>query len=328
MNSKIETIDTLTNFRIKSTMSVAVFTLILLTPFAINHFFQGRNLLGIGSLATVGIFAFCAWSCSQRRYNPQFIFWGVVPTITLFIVLAFLEQGAMVSYWSYPCLLVIYFMLPARYAWVANALFLGIVFFVAWNILDSAFMIRFVFTSLGVSALAAIFINIITEQQKLLEDQATTDPLTGLHNRMLLEDTLENAIQQNHRSDSAMTLVALDLDHFKLVNDDLGHAGGDKVLRGVGEFLKKHVRSTDKVFRIGGEEFLILLFDTKAEDGLKFAEMLRGNFASQHLIHERPLTVSIGLATLQTGENWENWMKRCDEKLYQAKQDGRNLVVS
>lgn len=328
MNSKDEITNTLTSFRIKSTMSVAVFALILMTPFAINHFYQGRILLGIGSLATVVIFAFSAWSCSKGRYNPQLIFWAIVPTITFFIVLAFLKQGAIISYWTYPCLLVIYFMLPARYAWVANALFLGIVFTVAWGILDSPSMIRFVFTSLAVSALAAIFINIITQQQKLLEDQAVTDPLTGLHNRMLLEDTLVKAIEKNHHVDSPMTLIALDLDHFKLVNDELGHAGGDRVLRGVGDFLKSHVRSTDKVFRIGGEEFLILLFNTNADDGLKLAETLCRNFSSQSLIQDRPITVSVGVATLQTGEDWEKWMKRCDEKLYQAKQDGRNLVVS
>ncbi len=328
MNSQREITNTLTNFRIKSTMSVAVFALILLSPFAINHFIQGRYLLGSGALLTEAIFAATAWNCSQGRYNPQLVFWGVVPAITLFIVLSLLEQGAMISYWSYPALLVIYFMLPARYAWVANVLFLGIVYTVAWDVLDYPFMIRFVITSLGVSALAAIFINIITEQQKMLEDQAITDPLTGLYNRMLLQDTLEKAIQKNHHVDSPMTLIALDLDHFKLVNDELGHAGGDRVLRSVGNFLKSHIRSTDKVFRIGGEEFLILLFNTNADDGLKLAEMLRGNFASQSLIQERSLTVSIGLATLQTGEDWEKWMKRCDEKLYQAKLDGRNLVVS
>ncbi|MEA1889840.1 MAG: GGDEF domain-containing protein [Pseudomonadota bacterium] len=328
MNSKVEITDTLTNFRIKTTMSVAIFALILLTPFAINHFYQGRYIPGSGALLTEAIFAATAWNCSQHRYNPHLVFWGVVPAITLFIVLSLLEQGAMISYWSYPALLVIYFMLPAPHAWVANALFLGVVYTVAWNILDYSFMIRFVITSLGVSALAAIFIKIITEQQKMLEDQAFTDPLTGLYNRMLLEDTLVKAIEKNHQFDSPMTLIALDLDHFKLVNDELGHAGGDRVLRGVGKFLKKHVRNTDKIFRIGGEEFLILLFNTNAEDGLKLAEKLCRSFSSQSLIEDRPITVSVGVATLQTGEDWEKWMKRCDEKLYQAKQDGRNLVVS
>ncbi len=308
-------------------MSVAIFALLLLTPFAINHFVQGRFILGAGSLATVVIFAFCAWSCIRGHYSPHLIFWGVVPTITLFIVLALLEQGAKVTYWSYPSLLVIYFMLPARYAMVANTLFLAAVFYVSWGILDTPTMIRFVFTSLGVSALAAIFINILTEQQKLLENQAVTDPLTGLYNRVLLEDTLEDATRKKQHFDMPMTLIILDIDHFKRVNDELGHAAGDDVLRSAGNFLKNHVRSTDKAFRIGGEEFLVLLFNTDTDEALKLAETLRHSFSSQSLLTDRTVTVSIGIAELRNEENWEPWMKRCDEKLYQAKLTGRNLVV-
>ena len=126
-----------------------------------------------------------------------------------------------------------------------------------------------------------------------------------------------------------MTLAVLDIDHFKMINDKLGHSSGDDVLRGVGEFLLKRIRRrTDKVFRIGGEEFLVLLYDTDIEHGRQVAEELCSGFASLSLLPDRPVTISIGVAALQTGEAWEDWMKRGDENLYQAKLDGRNRVVA
>jgi diguanylate cyclase (GGDEF)-like protein len=318
----------LSDFRIKSTLGVALMGFVMLTPFAINNFLQGRYLLGAGSLVVVGFCAANAWNCVRNSYNSSLIFWGLVPAITLFLVLALREQGVVVTYWCFPALLAFYFMLPERLAWVANAVFLGVIFPQAWVILENPFMIRFVVTALAVSLFSAMFVHIIADQQKLLEKQAVTDPLTGLFNRMLLGDTLDQAIQQNDRAGVQMTLVALDLDHFKSVNDQLGHAGGDKVLRGVGDFLRQRMRRADKVFRIGGEEFLILLFDTGAEEGRRVADEICSGFSSLPLLPDRPVTVSIGVATLRKGEDGEEWMKRCDQKLYQAKSEGRNLVVS
>ena len=329
MNTQTKKIERLDNFRIKSTLGVAIIALFILTPFSINNFLQERFLLGIGSMAVVTLCAISAWNSFHNRYHPSLIFFGLVPTIIFFLVIAFRLQGAVISYWCYPALLGFYFMLPERQAWISNAVFLAIIFPLAWSILDQPFMMRFVITILGVSAFSAMFVNVIASQQKILEKQAVTDPLTGLFNRTMLNDNIEQATQQNHRTGTPMTLVTLDLDHFKAINDTLGHDSGDKVLRGVGEFLLKRIRRrTDNVFRIGGEEFLVLLYDTDIEHGQKVAEELRSELASLSLLPDRTVTVSIGVATLKPGEDWEDWMKRCDENLYQAKFNGRNLVVA
>ncbi len=219
-------------------------------------------------------------------------------------------------------------MLPERQAWIANAFFLSIIFPYAWYVLESPVVIRFITTLMAASALSAISTNIINNQQKMLERQATIDPLTGLFNRLLLNETLEQAVQLNHRTGISMTLITIDLDHFKAINDTFGHNTGDKVLRDIGEFFDQRIRRTDKVFRIGGEEFLVLLYDTDTEHGRKVAEELRCGVASLSLIPDHPVTISIGVTTLQPEEDSEDWMKRCDKKLYQAKIDGRNMVVS
>ena len=320
--------DNLSNFRMKSTLGVAIIALFLLTPFAVNNFIQGRFLLGIGSLGVVVICAVNAWNSFRHRYYPSLILYGLVPAIIIFMVLAFLEQGAIVTYWCFPAILGIYFMLPDRLAWKANTLLLLVIYPVAWSILETQYMVRFFVSTLGVSAFSGMFVYVIAEQQKLLQKQAMTDPLTGLFNRMLLNDSLEQAIQQYQRTDIPMTLVAMDLDHFKNINDTYGHGKGDSVLQEVGRFLQERIRGTDKVFRTGGEEFLALLYDTDVESGIKVAEDIRQGFSSIEVLPDRPVTTSVGVATLQPGENWESWMNRCDQKLYQAKQEGRNRVVA
>ena len=319
----------LTEFRNKSTLGVAIIAIFLLTPFAINNFLQDRYLIGVGAVGIVILCAVNAWNSLRNHYNPSLIFFGLVPTIIFFMVIAFREQGAIITYWCYLAVLGFYFMLPQRQAWISNIVFLVIILPQAWSVLEQPFMIRFVVTIVGVSAFSAMFMRVITDQQKILSTYAVTDPLTGLFNRMTLNDTLELTIQQNKRTGTPMTIAIIDLDHFKMVNDELGHNTGDKVLVGVGEFLNERIyRRTDKVFRIGGEEFLVLVDDTKIEHGRQVAEELCDGIASLSLLPDRQITASIGVATLKPSDNWESWMKRCDENLYKAKSDGRNMVVS
>ena len=316
----------LTNLRLKSTLGVAIIALIFLTPFAINHFIQSRYLLGAGSMAIVVLCAINAWNSIRQRYHESLIFWGLIPAVILFLVLALREQGVIITYWCYPAVVSFYFMLHKRQALIANAVFLAMVFPQTWVLLEPAFMLRFVVTLLGVSAFSAIFVHLIDYQQKVLEQHVITDPLTGLFNRILLIEVLEQTIHQHDRTAIPMTLIEFDVDHFKVINDTLGHAEGDKVLRGIGDFFKTRVRRADKAFRIGGEEFLILLYDTDAEAGKRLATELCSAIASLKLLPYSTVTVSAGVATLEPGEHWEEWMRRCDENLYQAKRDGRNRV--
>lgn len=329
MDEQTQNSEHLANYRIRSTLGVSIITIIILTPFSINNFLQDRYILGIGSVVVIAFCAANAWYCIQKRYHPSLIYLGLIPAITIFIIFAFRQQGAVIAYWCYPVVLGFYFMLREKQAWISNIVFLCIIFPQAWMVLEQAFMIRFVVTILGVSTFSAMFMRVITVQQEMLATQAVTDPLTGLFNRTILNDTFEQVIQQNKRTGIPMTLAVLDLDHFKAINDDLGHNSGDRVLRGVGEFLHKRIyRRTDKVFRIGGEEFLVLLYDTRMEHGRQIAEELCDGIASLSLLPDHPVTVSIGVATLKPSDDWESWMKRCDENLYQAKSGGRNMVVS
>lgn len=316
------------DFRSKSTFGVALIALLFIAPLAINHFIQNRLLLGFGSLTIVVLLSVIAWKSYKGHYDPRITFIAYVPVTIFFLTFSLQKLTIITAFWCYPAVLSFYFMLPERQAWLANILLLIFVLPQGWSLLELPVAIRFVVTLLTISTFSAIFIRMITQQQQKLETQVVTDPLTGLLNRTLLNETLEQAVKDHNRNVRPMTLLSLDLDHFKMVNDNLGHSAGDKVLSSIGDLLLKRMRQTDKVFRLGGEEFLALLYNTETEMGKQLAEELRGSIESLDILPDHPITVSIGIATLKIDEGWDEWMQRCDENLYRAKLNGRNMVVS
>lgn len=317
----------LPDFIVKSTLGVALVSILLVTPFSVNNFIQGRYLLGLLTLVVVVLCTINAWFCYRGRYHEGINLFGIAPAITIAIAFTTHELGVVASYWAYLGVLALYFILPEKRAWIANIIFITIVFPVAWSVLEQPVAIRFSIVLLGTSFFALLSMGEITKQHYMLKKKAVTDNLTGLYNRSLLQSSLENAIHQSDRTSTAMTLIMLDLDHFKIINDELGHDVGDSVLKSMGEFLKKHFRASDMVFRIGGEEFLILIYNTDEPSSLYVAEKLRGEIERLPLIPDRTVTVSIGVSSLQSGISWEEWMKHCDENLYRAKSSGRNQVV-
>jgi len=168
--------------------------------------------------------------------------------------------------------------------------------------------------------------------QQLLRDQATRDALTGLYNRRFLEEVLPREMALASRSGKPLAFLMLDVDHFKQVNDRWGHDAGDAVLVSLAGYLADNVREGDLCFRLGGEEFLVLLAGQSAEDAEKVANRLREGFES--LAVRTPqggtlhVTFSGGIALLPThGSTAEEVLHRADEALYQAKSLGRNRIV-
>ncbi|HEY9228346.1 MAG TPA: diguanylate cyclase [Gemmatimonadaceae bacterium] len=165
-----------------------------------------------------------------------------------------------------------------------------------------------------------------------LEALATTDPLTRILNRRALLDRLTAEVDRARRFNSSLTLLLLDVDHFKQINDTEGHLAGDSVLRQLGALLEDAVRKVDVVARYGGEEFVAILPETVSEGGIIFAERLRERIEAQSFdvgegkpVH---LTVSIGIATFPSPRvaTTEDFFARADEALYRAKSGGRNQV--
>ncbi|RIJ07375.1 GGDEF domain-containing protein [Pseudomonas sp. 91RF] len=159
---------------------------------------------------------------------------------------------------------------------------------------------------------------------------ALRDPLTGAGNRIAMEQTLQREIEMSRRHLQPLSLLMLDIDHFKQVNDSHGHTAGDEVLKAVAASIKDQLRNVDMVFRYGGEEFLILLSNTSREaaamvgERLRYAAQAQDYYADGQLIE---LTVSLGCSTLLPGESADSLLRRADSALYVAKRDGRNRLT-
>lgn len=161
------------------------------------------------------------------------------------------------------------------------------------------------------------------------EETARTDGLTGLSNRRCFDAELPVFMERAQAISSGLALIAMDLDHFKPVNDTLGHAAGDFVLKEVGKILRGQIRKTDLPCRVGGDEFIILLADLTEAAAKNRAESLRAAIGSfTHPGNERGIriTTTMGGTLYRPGETVEVFMRRADEALYAAKRAGRNRV--
>jgi len=159
-----------------------------------------------------------------------------------------------------------------------------------------------------------------------------SDGLTGLYNHRYFRLQIQVEIKRAVRFEQPLTLVMIDLDHFKKVNDTYGHTFGDKVLKGFADILRNHLRLSDLSVRYGGEEFAVLLPNTNIEQAYFVAEKLRTKIGdSAFMCGDDPvhITFSAGLAQFRVGadEMYEEFIKRSDDLLYQAKMEGRNRVT-
>ncbi|KAF0249654.1 MAG: FHA/GGDEF domain-containing protein [bacterium] len=164
-----------------------------------------------------------------------------------------------------------------------------------------------------------------------LYQQATRDPLTGLSNRNHFRNELKKFISLAVRHSRALSIIMLDIDFFKKINDNYGHDVGDNVLKGVAEVLMRHVRNHDVAARFGGEEFVMMLPETSVGGAVVVAERIRTaietiDFETSGCHHQ--VTISIGIAEYagDTTSDGEDIIKRADEALYRAKTSGRNRV--
>jgi two-component system cell cycle response regulator len=171
----------------------------------------------------------------------------------------------------------------------------------------------------------------IAEQRRIYES-TVRDALTGLYNRRHLDERLDAEFAFAHRHTTALAAIFIDVDHFKRINDELGHAGGDAALRALGAFIRRSMRTEDLVARYGGEEFIVVLRGIPRADVLVVAERIRAGVAAmcfEYAGHERSITVSIGLATLGEGRSYpsvEALLDAADRALYRAKARGRDRV--
>jgi len=162
-------------------------------------------------------------------------------------------------------------------------------------------------------------------------EAALQDPLTALGNKRALDAALHREAEMSRRHNIPLSIIVVDVDHFKNINDTWGHCAGDVILKQMADCLKASSRKSDQCFRFGGEEFVVVLSNTNAAGARIISERLRRNIeTSRHFMGdtEVPVTASLGTATFNYKETLSHFMERADRALYKAKQNGRNRVMS
>ncbi|WP_071625254.1 GGDEF domain-containing protein [Poseidonibacter lekithochrous] len=166
----------------------------------------------------------------------------------------------------------------------------------------------------------------LEEKNKELKRIAITDKLTNIYNRVKLDSKMEAEMNRAQRFGHGFSIIIIDIDYFKEVNDNYGHQIGDCVLIEMANLLKSHVRNTDTLGRWGGEEFLIICPETKEEGVLKLANNLQKTIEENTFSTIGSKTASFGITTYINGDNTNSILKRADDALYKAKTTGRNKV--
>lgn len=158
---------------------------------------------------------------------------------------------------------------------------------------------------------------------------AYLDPLTKTNNKAAFDDTLFRETRRASRTGQPLSLIFVDVDHFKLINDYHGHQCGDIMLASVAKWIKVSVRACDAVFRFGGEEFVVVLSDTDCQTAVTIAERMREHIASHTMaygLETISVTASLGVSSLRGDDTNASFVRRADQAMYQAKHTGRNRV--
>ncbi len=319
------------DFQLSIVSLMGLFGVIGIAPYAVYRLLTGNYLVGIAdTIIVLSTLAAVTYAWVKRDTNTPGIYLAAVFSVGATLIA--INLGVNGLFWIYPLILFNFFMVPPGKALLATLLVLvslvthALVF--PGSVFESNYqMVSFLVTSMMASTLSFIFAYRTGVQRDQLQVMASQDPLTGARNRRAMNEELKIAVASHRRHKHSYGVLIMDLDHFKQVNDRCGHHAGDQVLIAFVEIMQRVSRSEDRLFRFGGEEFLLLLPNTDLSGLHSVAQNLLTRVSAELYSPVGPVTVSIGGAVLQSGEHWESWMQRADTCLYEAKSAGRNRAI-
>ncbi|HJV51515.1 MAG TPA: GGDEF domain-containing protein [Noviherbaspirillum sp.] len=318
--------DALAAYRGRVIYMLAVMGAIVMLPLAAANFAQGKYVLGFGDLFGVLFLAVDAVALHRKRPAPIPFALILVPAFAG-VVWTIHTQGFSGALWSYPALLLFHFALSRRVANAYGLLLMAVTSVMVYHLSGADITIRYASSLLVTIILINLALNIVDDLHRRLIAQTSVDPLTGAYNRRHMESCLAYAIERSRCDAAPASLLLIDIDHFKRINDEHGHAVGDAVLKELVAIINGHARAGDLLFRTGGEEFLLLMPGAHEDDAVRMAEALRVAVSGEFCTQAAPATVSIGVSELRHDETMDAWLKHADDALYRAKEQGRNRVV-
>lgn len=306
----------------------AILAATVVAPFVVIRYINGELLNAAVDLAIV-VAALGSAAITYRRGSAT-------PTISVVTAVLYSSGAVAVThlnepifvFWLFPAILANFFLLSINAALIANMLCILAVLPMANRLETNTELFAMIGSLLMCGSMAYTFALLNDRQRQMLQGFATQDALTHLGNRRAMDEELRLCVEDFARANIPASLIVMDLDFFKTVNDKFGHKVGDQVLVDLAELLERRVRKTDRLFRFGGEEFVVLARNTMLEDAMVIAEQLRAQIEEEIKDPEGALTASFGCAQLRKDEDQHEWFIRADKAIYQAKQQGRNCVIA
>lgn len=319
------------DFQLSILSLVALCSLVGVGPYAVYRLLEGNWLVGLLDTTLVvatGAAVSHAWRTGHTVRPGQFL--AVLYSIVT--VLVTINLGINGAFWFYTLILFNFFVVPPLQAVIATLW--ALVALCGYELLNpgTLFESRYQLTSFAVTSFICSFFACVFAlrgryQRLRLGDLARLDPLTGTDNRRVMDDELERAMAVHQRHGESFGLLVLDLDHFKSINDRFGHREGDTVLVRFAEVVSSVSRQTDRLFRLGGEEFVLLVPRVDALGLSAVAEHILQEVAQNVRSPGGAVTVSIGGAILDGHQSADDWLHEADQCLYDAKRSGRNRSV-
>ncbi len=299
---------------------------IIVSPFVLYRFFESDYMLALIDaliflgLSTIGAVTWLTGNVQRTR--------SLVCVYSMLAVIAVTySKGAVLVYWLFPVLSLSFFLSNIRLACWINGL--GIIALLPIIFRDTDLGEASTIISAFVMAIVVAFIFAVhtNNQRKLLSKSATIDFLTGVKNRRALSQKLKESIELKKRKNENVCAILLDLDHFKKTNDKYGHAMGDALLVRVCNLIRAKIRLTDRLYRYGGEEFVVILRNSTIDEALASAEKLRIAVLEDNTLENYGVTISLGVGELEIDESADQWLQRVDMALYKSKDTGRNKTT-
>lgn len=314
-----------TNYRLALLVFFGICASIGILPFAVWRFSQGQVITGAIDLSIVVALIGAIWFAWRYERTREACWFVVVLLCAGCLVLATVI-GSMVLYWAFTVVAANLLLVGRKYGSLANlSLVAGLLM---WPELyaDTLEMATFAICAVLVSLYAYLSAHLTAVNRERLEVLATYDELTGAGNRRMMERDLTAVFSRGAHHHQQQAIAILDLDHFKSVNDNYGHQAGDEVLKELVNLVQEAMRGEDRLYRMGGEEFVLLMPRTGHASLAALLERLQAYLRPRLSGPGGPVTVSIGAACMQEDSSCTAWLQRADQALYRAKAAGRNRV--
>ncbi len=295
-------------------------------PFAIMRLMREEYLIAIiDILIIIGMLVLGTWLYRTQKIRVACIILSLM--CVLAICASVYATGPQQTLWAYPAVMAIFYLLRPKEAVFLVLALISALMPMLLSETSNFQTTTIVITLLLMASFAYSFAAVSNRQREMLLRLVTKDPLTGVGNRRALESKLAEIVAAHARNPEPSSLILLDLDNFKGVNDTHGHAKGDQILKSITEIVNLRIRVTDSLYRIGGEEFVVVAEHQSLDRAAHLAEQLRLLVEANELTNDHAVTISLGVAELQSGERGSDWLQRADFALYNAKRNGRNATA-